>query len=203
MLAALLPDDDVFEMLGELAELQRRGGNPEASPLWAAAERASRDAPDMLLCLAGVTLSRRNDERALDDGLEYVARAVALAPDDPAVLMRAASVRFDCGEVDAAWELALRAAALAKPHFVLGSNLLHLLGCILLVRGERDAAREALATAFEADPADLGHGRVLAEVYAEDGEREKALDVISIALEHRPDDADLIELRRRLRAADR
>ncbi len=175
----------------------------EASTEWRTALRLCANPPDLLLRVAGTVLAERPDASAVDHATQLVGYATARAPDDPGILTRAASLLFYAGAIDAAAEAARLAAARATPEFALAWDLVHITGRVAAARGQTEVAEELLADAFDAEPDSFNHGHALAELYGERGAHEQALAVVETALRHRPDDAKLLALRRRVQAARR
>jgi tetratricopeptide (TPR) repeat protein len=185
----------IDDLIDRLLALRARGEDPESSALWELAESECRDGPDMLLRFGAAVMS--TDRTREGEALTYARRAVAGSPRDPVVLTRAASLLVAARELDEADELVRQAIDVAPADFPLAADLAHLAGYILFLHGPRDEAYEFLARAFEDDPGALGHGRVLAELYVEQGEPDRALDVIAEALEHGTDPR-LAELKARI-----
>lgn len=130
-----------------------------------------------------------------DEAERLVRRAVTLSPEDPAVLLRAASMMLDLGRTDDALALSKEAGNYADHDFPLVFDLAHLGGRIALVCEEHEIAEPLLRVAFDNQPESFGHGRFLAMLLEAQERDEEALEVVEEALRHRPDDRDL-ELRR-------
>lgn len=131
-----------------------------------------------------------------DDQTERLARrAVVLSPQDPAVLMRAASMMLELGRTDDALELSGKARDHADEDFPLVFDLVHLGGRIALAREKPEIAEPLLRGAFDHQPESIGHGRYLAMLLESQGRLEEALEVAEEALRHWPDDRVLRRIR--------
>jgi len=126
-----------------------------------------------------------------DEAERLARRAVALSPENPAVLMRAASMMLNLGRVDDALDWSRQARDRADPDFPLVFDLAHLVGKIALAREEPEVAERLLRLAFDHQPESFGHGRYLARLLESQGRREEALEVVDEALVHSSDDSDL------------
>lgn len=83
---------------------------------------------------------------------------------------------------------------LADLDFQLADSFAHLIGKLAIESGRPDVAEQFLRLAFGKDPAMSGFGRVLAAFLAQEGRSGEALEVVTEALRHLPDDPGLIGL---------
>ncbi|MGN6255346.1 MAG: tetratricopeptide repeat protein [Solirubrobacterales bacterium] len=130
-----------------------------------------------------------------EDVAPEAAKAVELAPDDPAILVRAGHLLLHRGDLEAARSCAARASRLAEPDFVLLSALESLKGRLAALSGEDGIAEEQLRSAAARDPLYSTFAIDLAEFLASRGRREEALEVIDEALACAEEKADLTRLR--------
>jgi tetratricopeptide (TPR) repeat protein len=112
------------------------------------------------------------------------AKAVELGPDDPLILVRAAHLMFDRGQVEAARSCAARANELAQPDFLLMSGLANLNGRLAAHDGQDDLAEQKFRAAMESDPAFSSFAVDFAKFLASRGRQTEALEVIDEALNH-------------------
>lgn len=154
-----------------------------------ATERIPEDAE--LLLRTAVAICRTDPA----ESRSYAQRAVAIAPEDPTLLFRSASLLFSLGDFDEARKYARRARSLATKDFPFLVDLIHLAGKLAEEKGNHADAEKALLIAFTEAPATIGHGRALAEFYLGRGRLAEALDVASEALRHLEDDEALQDLR--------
>lgn len=120
---------------------------------------------------------------------QHLRRAVSLAPDDPGILTRGASLMFALGDVKAAREWAEQARTRAQDGFPLLIPLIHLIGKLAEGQGSYEAAEQALTIAFREEPETVEHARVLAQFYVRRGRLREAAEVVSTALAEHEDDA--------------
>ena len=133
-----------------------------------------------------------------DDVAEQATKAVALAPNDPSILVRAGSLLLNLGEVEEARSCAARANQLAQPNFVLMSELANLDGCLAALYGEDDVAEEKLRAAVESDPSSSPFAIDLAKFLVRGNRREDAMAVVHEALRHVKDKECLEHLRQEI-----
>ena len=162
-------------------------------------EALDRFPDDPTLCLQTARAIRMT---APDEAAQLAARAVAIAPDDPWYLTRAASLMFLLKKFDQAQNYGKRAAQIASDNFPLVAELAFVAGRLAMHKGNDVAAEEGLSLAFEREPEGPGYGRVLAELYASQGRYKDALTVVTKALEYRENDQLLIETRKKILAMD-
>ena len=125
---------------------------------------------------------------------ELLEQAVSLAPEDPDILVRAASLSFDNERYERARELLVRAREVATPDFDLVPTMAFLGGLLLLREGRRDEALQLLQGAFDADPARRGHGYTLAIELLRAGRTSDARAVVAQARDSGAPDEDLLRL---------
>lgn len=157
------------------------------------AARAAADAdptdPDLQIRLA-VELVEVKDS----DANAAIARATELAPEDPAILTRAAILSFDNGELDAARQLVHRAYAHAPEGFTGIDWLTFVLGRVLLAEGNPTDARPLLQASFDGERSNRYFGEVLARHLLERGLYDEAHDVATGAIEAGADNPALPRL---------
>lgn len=127
-----------------------------------------------------------------EQAAELAREAVEMSPEDPATLLRAAFVMFHVKRLDEARKLFVRATETAPDDFVLAGDLVYLGGQIFFAYGNDDKAEEFLKLAFDDQPEEPGRGFALAGLLEQQGEYERALEVVEKARRHRPDD-ELLE----------
>jgi Flp pilus assembly protein TadD len=143
-------------------------------------ERAVRqfpDDPEIRLLYATTLLEYR-----VDDVASEACKAAELAPDNPRILVRAAHLMLDRGDVDSARAAAIRADALAQPDFVLMADLINLKGLLAAIDGEDHLAEENLRSALGRQPSNGPFAIDLARHLVSKGRREEAVEVIDQAL---------------------
>lgn len=128
--------------------------------------------------------ARSDDQAKVDEGRAIVDEVLAGDPTNPDGLFVLAKVEIAAKNLDAGLT-ALRSAIDARPnwpqaHFVLGSAL--------LLSDDAQRARAELARAVELDPGLLDARRLLAQVHAQLGEHEYAIEQGNRYLEVRPTD---------------
>lgn len=158
----------------------------------AAVEQLPND-PELRLLYATALLSYRPDEVAWE-----AATAIKLDPDNPWRLVRAASILFNRGEVDAARSYVARASQLVPEDFEFGPELANLGGLIAAKDGQDAMAEEGLRAALEAEPDRPDFARDLAMFLADRDRMPEARTIINEALRLTPRDRDLNQLRYRL-----
>jgi tetratricopeptide (TPR) repeat protein len=110
-----------------------------------------------------------------------LATAIKLDPDDPSRLVRAASMLYYLGEIEAARSYAARAAQLAPADFPLLPDLTNLGGNLAAGREDYALAEEALKTAAELCPGRPDFAYDLAKFLARQGRGSDAVKVIEQA----------------------
>ncbi len=135
------------------------------------------------------------------DVAEQAAKAAELAPDDPSILVRAANLLLNRGEVEEARSCALRANELAQPDFILMSGLVNLEGCLAALDGEDEVAEKKLRAAAESDPSSSPFAIDLAKFLVRWDRQADAVAAIDEALRH-VEDKDCLELLREEIEAD-
>lgn len=149
--------------------------------------------PEIRLLYATALLPFRPDNVAWE-----AATAIKLDPDNPWRLVRAASLLFHRGEIDAARSYVGRAAQLAPSGFEFAPELAHLGGRIAAIDGDRDLAEESLRAALEAEPDRPEFARDLAQFLCDQDRCDEARDVVDSSLSVNPRDRELNQLRHRL-----
>jgi Flp pilus assembly protein TadD len=144
--------------------------------LEAAVERYPEDAEIRLLYGTALVPARPQDAP------RQLAEAIALDPDDPARLTRAASILYYLGETEAARSYAARATQLAQEGFALAPDLTNLGGKLALLQGDDALAEDALATAVELCPERPDFAYDLAAFLIARGRTPDAISVIERAL---------------------
>jgi tetratricopeptide (TPR) repeat protein len=137
-------------------------------------------------------------EDSVEESVLHLERAAEFSHNDPAMLFRVASALQGAGACRPAVRAAKRVHELTEEdfaNFVFAADLLHLLGLLAREAGDHERAEAALRAAFEADPNTLNHGRWLAGLLIDQDRFDEALDVVQVALEHRPGDENLLEMR--------
>lgn len=176
-------------LLDGARKLREEGRTDEAAAL--VEEAVARFPDEPLAHLAQARYLREVDAEA---SREHIDEAVALAPDDPATLVRAAALLLALGELDEAATLVERAAPADADDFP--DRDMGLLVEALLARIEHDdeeaerLAREAAA----ARPDREVHARVLAEILIDHDRLLEALEVVRGALAEHPGERKLQDL---------
>jgi Flp pilus assembly protein TadD len=119
-----------------------------------------------------------------DDVAPEAAKAVDLAPDNPAILVRAGHLLLHRGDREAARSCAAQANELVQSDFILMGGLDNLNGSLAVFAGEDDLAEEKLRSAVERDPDSEPFARNLAVFLAERGRLQEGAEVLDEALKH-------------------
>jgi Flp pilus assembly protein TadD len=136
------------------------------------------DSAEIQLLYATALLADRPDAVASE-----VEKAVDLTPNDPTILVRAASLMLNRGETEATRSYTERARQLAEPDFVLEGGLARLEGVLAAYENNYELAEKKLRFAVEADPEFYTFARDLARVLLEArGQQAEAVEVIDQAL---------------------
>ena len=117
-----------------------------------------------------------------DEVAEQAAKAVALAPGDPSILVRAGILLLGREQFEEARYCAARANELAQPDFLLMPGLMNLDGCLADLAGEDDRAEEKLRRAVAEDPDNAPFAIDLARFLDDRDRQPEAVDVIDEAL---------------------
>lgn len=141
------------------------------------AVRQFPDDPEIRLLYATTLLEYRPDGVAAE-----AAKAAELGSDNPKILVRAAHLMLDRGDVDSARAAAERANKLAPPEFVLMADLVNLLGLLAALDGEDNLAEENLRSALRRQPDNGPFAIDLARHLVSTGRPEEAIDVIDQTL---------------------
>jgi len=152
--------------------------------------------PEIRLLYASILLIFRPDDVAVE-----AAKAIELGPDDPTILVRAAHLLFNRGEVDLARTAVTRAGELVEPDFVLMSGLVNIEGLLAARDGRVDVAEEKLRSAVRVDPAFSHFAVDLAQFLSWRGRQAEAIAVIDEALPYAKEEGDLQRLRVELTGA--
>jgi len=167
---------------------------PEALKFFEKAIQEFPDDPEIRVSYASILLDFRPEDVAAE-----AARAVELAQDDPATLVRAGHLLVHRGDRETARACAARANEVAQPDFVLMSGLVHLEGVVAALDGEDDLAEEKLRSATASDPDNEPWAGQLAVFLAERGRLEDAVEVLDEALKHVEHKARLEKMRLRMK----
>jgi Flp pilus assembly protein TadD len=180
-------------------ELRRAGRDEEALEFFNVAIQRFPDDPELRLLHSTILLGIRPDAVAAE-----AAKAVELAPDDPATLVRAGHVLLSNGNREAAKSCADRANELAPPDFVLMEGLDNLTGLLAAFAGEDDLAEEKLRAAVAGEPDHEQWARHLAVFLAERGRLREGAEVLDEALKHveKKDEVERMRDRMAAEAAD-
>lgn len=150
---------------------------------------------ELHLLYASVLLTSRPDDVAPE-----AVKAIELSPDDPAVLLRAASLLLRRGKPDLARSPLRRARGLAGPDFLLMAGLLHAEGMLAVLDHDNELAEKKLRAAVERDPESGPFACTFACLLRDLGQQDEALAFIDTALRHAEPKARLEQLRRELLA---
>lgn len=151
------------------------------------------DNAEIQLLYATALLASQPDEVA-----RQAAKAVDLSPNDPVILVRAASLMLNRDETEAARLYTERARQLAEPGFVLEGGLARLEGVLAAFEKKYELAEEKLRFAVETDPEFYTFVRDLARVLETRGRQAEAIEVIDQALPRVKKKENLERLRREL-----
>jgi len=135
--------------------------------------------PEIRLLYATVLLEYQPDHVAAE-----AAKAAELGPDNPRILVRAAQLLFDRGEVETARSCVARANELAPSGFVLKSGLINLNGLIAAFDGEHGLAEARLRAALECEPSHGPFAIDLARYLVSRDRRSEAVEIIDQTLTH-------------------
>ena len=94
----------------------------------------------------GYTMADRNER--LDEAYQYIARAIQLRPENPAILDSMGWVLYRQGDLEKAADYLRRALALSAQDDEIASHL----GEVLWMKGDRDAARSVWAESLDHNP---------------------------------------------------
>jgi tetratricopeptide (TPR) repeat protein len=133
-----------------------------------------------------------------DDVPSEIAKAVELAPEDPMILVRAASLMFDRRQLDAAHTYANRARELALPDFAMKGPLANVEGRLAAYEKKYDIAEDKFGLAVELNPADPILARDFVKLLAARGRHAEAVEAIDQALPRVQNRHALDQLRRKL-----
>lgn len=179
----------IKKILRESRRLIAEGREADNQRLLRAAVERFPDDADLSLRAGTACLLTSNADAA-----SYAARAATISPEDPDVLTQCASIVVSFDPVKAA-EYAESARRIAGRRFTLAPEVDHIFGRIAWSRGDYAAAEAMLSSAFNAWPDEVGYGAWLARVYDDTERYEEALTVLEKALQHRPDDELLHQMK--------
>ena len=191
-----MPSREVKEVLEESGRLVEAGRYLDNQSLMRVALVRFPDSPEIAL-QAAYGLSYAAPERAK----VLAQRAARLAPDDPTILFHAASLLTDLHEFKPARRYTRRLRGMLTEDFPYLRDFIVLFGRLLMENGNLVEAEKNLTLVFERDPDTRGAGNVLAELYRRQDRLDEALQVVTTAQQHHPDDPSLVELERQIRAA--
>jgi tetratricopeptide (TPR) repeat protein len=155
------------------------------------------DSAEIQLLYATALLASQPDAVASE-----ATKAVDLSPNDPLILVRAASLLLNRGKTEAARLYTERARQLVEPDFVLEGGLARLEGVFAAFEKKYDLAEEKLRFAVETDPEFDTFVRDLARLLQTRGRRAEAVEVIDQALPRVKKKSNLERLRRELLDSD-
>ena len=158
-------------------ELLLAGRHQENFEFLGEAVRRFPNDPEVRLLYATTLLEYRPD-----DVVAEAAKAADLGSGSPKILVRAAHLMLDRGDVDSARAAAKRANELASPEFVLMADLINLLGLLAALDGEDDLAEENLRSALGRQPDNGPFAIDLARYLVSRGRPEEAVEVIDQTL---------------------
>jgi len=144
--------------------------------LRAAVEKFPAD-PEIRLLYATVLLEYGPEQVAAE-----AAKAAELGRDEPRILVSAAGLMFNRGEVAKAKTWLARANELAPADFILGPSLMNLNGLVAASDGEYELAEERLRSALESEPDNGPFAIDLARHLVSRKRKKEALEVIDQAL---------------------
>jgi tetratricopeptide (TPR) repeat protein len=157
--------------------------------LEAAAHRKPKDPQLQMLLASG--LAAVDDERSAT----AARAAVALAPEDPAIAIRAAALFFNIDRYEESRAHLVRSEELAPLGFLFHADQLHLAGRFAARDGDTRRATQLLMASFELEPAAHLHGTVLVSHLCETGDLVIAREIVEKALRHIPGDEELTDYR--------
>lgn len=143
---------------------------------------------DIEFCLTAAALLDR-----ADDAKWFVETAIGRAPDDGDVLTRGAEALYILGYLEDAAAVIERASRLEPFEFSAARS--YLIGLLEQDKGAIEGAAQAFGDAFEARPDEADYGFYYAMCLGNLQRPREALCVLETALQHRPDDESLLELR--------
>jgi tetratricopeptide (TPR) repeat protein len=187
-------DSRLRRLIKRAQALGEEGHADHAIRLLRGALERDRESAELRLAL-GIELM---EDSAEEESVLHLERAAVLSQNDPAMLFRVASALQGAGAFKHAVRAAQRVYELTEKdfsNFVFAVDLQHLAGLLAREAGDHESAELALRAAFEAEPNTLNHGRWLAGLLIDQDRFDEALDVVQVALEHRPGDENLIEMR--------
>jgi len=134
----------------------------------------------------------------------HAARAVDLAPADPLIVGRCASLMYDVAEYDLAERYVRKTIPIAGDDFPLLADMLHLIGKLAVRKENDEIAEQYLSLGFELEPGSLGHADFLATLFVKQGRLDEASTVVARGLAERAPDHDrLVAIREVIDAARR
>lgn len=174
-------------------ELRKAGRDQEALDFLEGAVQRFPEDPELRLLYATILLGFRPNDVCAE-----AAKAAELAPDDPAVLVRAGHLLLGSGDRKAARSCAARANELVQPDFILMAGLDDLNGSLAVLAGEEELAEEKLRSAINREPDNERFVRHLAVFFAERGRLEDGVAVLDEGLKHVEKTDELERMRSRM-----
>jgi Flp pilus assembly protein TadD len=172
---------------GRRLQLERR--SDEFFEFTSGAVEQFPDDPEIRIMYAVALVDHRPGEAPWQAGL-----AIKMEPDNPWRVVRAASLLFHLGEIDAARDYVRHAVQLAPEDFEFAPELANLGGMIAALDGDDQTAEHALRAALDAEPGRPDFARDLVRFLADRERLAEARAVLEQALKADPEDRALLEL---------
>lgn len=183
---------EVDAILSRSLELTRAEAFAENEQLLRRAVAKQPDHAQLALRMGEALSYHAADESdARNESATWAERAAYLAPEEPMLLLRAASLLYFLGDIETSRDVLRQAHAAATEDFEFIADLLHLAGKLALARGDLERGEKGLKAAFGQDPTVPGHAQILAEFYIDQGRPDEAATIAAKGLEHIPDDPQL------------
>jgi tetratricopeptide (TPR) repeat protein len=149
-------------------------------------------------------LAVANATSAPTEARVHATRAVELAPADPLIVGRCASLMYDVAEYDLAESYVRKTIPIAGDDFPLLADMLHLIGKLAVRKENDEIAEQYLSLGFESEPGSLGHADFLATLFVKQGRLDEASAVVARGLAARAPDHDrLVAIRQLIDTARR
>lgn len=149
--------------------------------------------PELRLLYATILLEFRPKDVA-----SQASKAVHLAPHDPQILVRAAHLMFNRGEVEDARSCAVRASDLAHTDFVLMTDLINIIGLLAAFDEEHGLAEEELRAILRHEPENGSFAVDLARFLKSQDRPAEAIEILDCALAHTKNVDTLERVRREI-----